>query len=727
MGLAEKGDRTRLRTVRRAHNRVPRARCRLNLVAGLYGLNERTRRLFASITLISLTHTHCDSCQSRRVQLVSRQTQCYNTPITDSRAVLSWRRSERRVQSPDSLSVDEKLSSSLGTTSSTGSAAKRDGDGASVHSAGLLSSINRLSREPQGLSRATLDSVPSSSVLRAAQESLVGDAVLFKSPLGSRRLIYADWTASSRVSSLVEGTLARRAHPLFGNTHTESSAVGIATTHLREAARETIKKAVRGAGDEDVKVIFTGTGTTGAINKLIAMLGIARRTDATTAWSPAVDMDTDRPIVFVGPYEHHSNELAWREAEVDYVVIPDDELGRVDVAALDAALTQHASRKLKIGSFSGASNVTGALTDIAAVSATLRRHGALRCFDCAALAPHAQLDMRIADALFISPHKLIGGPGTPGVLVIRRSIVPHNASSPALPPSLAGGGTVAFVTAVDHAYLDDIVAREEAGTPDILGSIRAGLVFDLQRHVGYDLIAQREHAFVHACLSAWRAEPSIVILGNSTVDRAATVSFLIGAPANAGRSGRGERLMIHHNLVVAMLSDLFGVQARSGCSCAGPYGARLLSMSRSQQKELNRLLIEHGAEGIKPGWTRVSLSYTDSPDKIQCIIDAVIFVARNAASLIKLYRFELESARFVFAGKQATSSVMAPSEASWPSADELFSQTHKRCDQDKRSLKRSFDAYMREAQKLVQHTGPYVPSTATLTRACELERWFILP
>lgn len=185
--------------------------------------------------------------------------------------------------------------------------------------------------------------------------------------------------------------------------------------------------------------------------------------------------------------------------------------------------------------------------------------------------------------------------------------------------------------------------------------------------------------------------------------------------------------MIHHNLVVAMLSDLFGVQARSGCSCAGPYGARLLSMSRSQQKELNRLLIEHGAEGIKPGWTRVSLSYTDSPDKIQCIIDAVIFVARNAASLIKLYRFELESARFVFAGKQATSSVMAPSEASWPSADELFSQTHKRCDQDKRSLKRSFDAYMREAQKLVQHTGPYVPSTATLTRACELERWFILP
>ena len=615
---------------------------------------------------------------------------------------------------------------------------------------------------------AALDDLATSPALKAVQASLIDDDVLFDSPRGPRRLIYADWTASSRPCDLVESSLRRIAHPLFGNTHAESSAVGIATGQLRERARDQVKDAVGAKGDDDLKVIFTGSGTTGAISRLIAMLGLGRRRDAASSpWSPTPsstrgdqDDDDDRPVVFIGPYEHHSNEISWRETDAELVVIPEDSLGRVDLAALESALSRfdHGGAKkrkrLKIGAFSAASNVTGVLTDLEALSDILRRHGALRCFDCAALGPHARLDAANADALFVSPHKFVGGPGTPGVLVVRASIVPRappasssptstSTQTPLLPPDVPGGGTVSFVTAQDHSYLDDIVAREEGGTPDILGSIRAGLVFDLQRHVGYDLIAQREHAFLGAALEAWSKVDNLVILGNTSIDRAATVSFCVRAPPEAGCSRRGMQMQVHHNLVVAILSDVFGIQARGGCSCAGPYGARLLGISTEQQEALKRLVVRGGAEGIKPGWTRVSFSYTDSPDKVRAIIHAVTFVARHAASLIKLYSFDVRSGRFVFENGGAPlprsrggflSSLKlakrqpAPIDARWPSAAELLSSTGARAARDTRSLKQSFRLALRDAQSLVDHLPPYSVSTATLEdEECERERWFILP
>ncbi|MBB5633364.1 selenocysteine lyase/cysteine desulfurase [Cryobacterium mesophilum] len=476
-------------------------------------------------------------------------------------------------------------------------------------------------------------------IVARIRECVIGDDRLMDGPYGQKPVTYADYTASGRSLSFLEDFLRDEVLPRYANTHTESSGTGLQTTRLREDARDTIRRAVN--GDDDTMVIFTGSGSTGAIDKLVGILGLRlpRELDEKYGIDALIPKD-QRPVVFIGPYEHHSNELPWRESIADVVTIHEDADGHIDQAQLADELRMYAGRPLKIGSFSAASNVTGILSDTHAITRLLHEHGALALWDFAAAAPYIdiEVDRRTADgsvgdplerkdAIFLSPHKFIGGPGTPGVLIVDRALLRNTV------PVVVGGGTVSYVNENTHRYLSNPEHREEAGTPAIIESIRAGLVFQLKEAVGVETIVALEHDFLRRAITAWNAHPSIEVLGNPEAERLSIVSFVVRRP-----SGR----YLHHNAVVAMLNDVFGIQSRGGCSCAGPYGHRLLGIDEQRSSEFDEQ-IQGGCEGIKPGWVRVNFNYFLSEEVFRYIVQAVTMIAEHGAKLLPDYRFDAAS------------------------------------------------------------------------------------
>jgi selenocysteine lyase/cysteine desulfurase len=479
--------------------------------------------------------------------------------------------------------------------------------------------------------------MPSEQLIATIRDSVIGKDEVVDGPFGPRKVTYADYTASGRSLSFIEDYIRDAVMPLYANTHTESSGTGLQTTRFREEAREIIRSCV-GATAEHA-VLFCGSGMTGAIDRLINALGIRVPSALEDRYHLVEQIPAARrPVVFVGPYEHHSNELPWRESIADVVTIPEDHDGRIDLNRLEKELQAHADRELKIGSFSAASNVTGIISDVSAVSSLLHRYGALSFWDFAAAAPYVDIAMgstesgpdahpAYKDAIFLSPHKFIGGPGTPGVLVARKELFTNRV------PVIPGGGTVAYVNPVEHRYLDSIEHREEGGTPAIIESIRAGLVFRLKKAVGTATIKQREKNFITRAIVSWAANPRIEILGNHAADRLSIVSFVV-------RYGEQH---LHHNFVVALLNDLFGIQSRGGCSCAGPYGHRLLGIDLDRSHEFERE-IARGCEGIKPGWVRVNFNYFISEPVFDFILRAVHFVADEGWRLLPFYQFDAETA-----------------------------------------------------------------------------------
>ena len=457
------------------------------------------------------------------------------------------------------------------------------------------------------------------------RQSVIGSQHSVMGPFGAKPLIYADSTASGKSLSFVEDYLRDVVLPFYANTHTEASATGLQTTHFREQARDCVRQAVH-APKEEYAVVFTGSGSTGAVDKLARVLGLS-------PLIPKINNPNERPVVFIGPYEHHSNELPWREAQCDVVAIPEDkEHAGIDTHCLVEELRAYKDRPLKIGSFSAASNVTGIRCDTRKVTKILHDHGCLACWDFAAAGPHVEIDMESheMEALYLSPHKFIGGPETPGILVARRRMFRNKV------PTVPGGGTVVYVQPHGHKYLDDIEPREEGGTPAIVGSIRAGLVLQLHAKMGPGDIERTENRYLQRAFNVWSKSPKLEILGHPKAkERVSIVSFRVKAP--------GGSLYLHYNFVVAILNDLFGIQSRGGCSCAGPYGHFLFNIDHDLSDTIVHEMARSG-DAIKPGWTRISFSYYMSKEMVNYMIQAVDMVAREGYKLLPWYHFHAATA-----------------------------------------------------------------------------------
>ena len=472
----------------------------------------------------------------------------------------------------------------------------------------------------------------SEKLIETIRNSIVGDDVVIDGPYGARRVTYADYTASGRALKFIERFISDEVMPMYANTHTETSGTGLQTTRFREEARAIIHSAV-GGKDDDI-VIFCGSGATGAINKIVDILNITLPANLDSRYELSAQIPAEeRPVVFIGPYEHHSNELPWRESIADVITIDENSDGQIDLEQLERELIKYQNRPLKIGSFSAASNVTGIGSKTQLTSKLLHRYGAYSFWDFAAAGPYVDIEMNMKDdseygnlaykdAIFISTHKFIGGPGTPGILVAKRHLFTN------LVPSQPGGGTVSYVNAEEHRYHDDPIHREEGGTPDIVGAIRAGLVFQLKEAVGYQAIREKEHSFIQRAIQSWSGNDNISILGNPNAWRLSIVSFMI----------KHKEHYLHHNFVVALLNDLFGIQARGGCSCAGPYGHRLLGIDLTTSQAFEKEVLK-GCEGIKPGWARVNFNYFISEDVFAFLLEAVHLIADQGWKLLPFYEF----------------------------------------------------------------------------------------
>ena len=480
------------------------------------------------------------------------------------------------------------------------------------------------------------------------RRQIVGIDSAFDTPFGRRLMVYCDYTASGRCLVFVERYL-QTLQRVYANTHTEDDLTGRSMSRLLHQAEGAIKRSVN-AGPQG-RIVACGTGATGAIDKLQQILGVFLPPATRKAVGEELreflgperyedfrrHQQSRQPVVFVGPFEHHSNEVTWRQGLATVVEVNLAADGGVDLAHLEQLLCAPEYRgRLRIGSFSAASNVTGMRSPVHEIARMLHANDAWACFDFAASAPYVGIDMNppasatdgdpSLDAVFLSPHKFLGGPGSSGVLVFNERLYQRD-----LPPSVGGGGTVDYVSPVDQDFIRDVEEREKAGTPGVLQVLKAALAIELKGRIGVRRIEAREHELLARAFARWGGNDRIEILGNPDPSRRiGIVSFNLRDP-------RGRYL--HPKFVTVLLNDLFGIQSRAGCSCAGPYGHRLLGIDHPTS-ELYRDWVRKGFQGIKPGWCRVGFHYSMDDLEAGFIVEAVEFVAAQGHRFLPLYAFD---------------------------------------------------------------------------------------
>ena len=489
------------------------------------------------------------------------------------------------------------------------------------------------------------------------REQIIGRNSYFQTPYGERLITYADYTASGRTMEFIEKYLLK-IQESYANTHTEDDETGKNMTRLLHKAVQTIKETVNGV--DNCYVIPAGTGATGAIAKLNDILGLTippvtknrinkmisefnekHPEDQGTIVELIKYIESKKPVVFIGPYEHHSNELMWRENLAEVIEISLSEDGTIDLDDLQRKVSDTKYKdRFKIGSFSAASNVTGTIAQTYEIAKILHKNNAIACFDFAASAPYVEINMNkdeesYYDAVFISPHKFLGGPGSSGVLIINKRL--YNKS---LPPTLAGGGTVDYVSSHGYDFIKSVEEREMAGTPGILQIIKAALAIELKDAVGIDKIEKIEREYVKRAIDRLSKNPNIEILGTKDYEkRIGIFSFLI----------KYKDRYLHPRLGTRLLNDLFGIQSRAGCACAGPYGHKLLDIDSSLSKKF-RKVIKDGYKALKPGWLRINFHYIINEEEFQFLLNAIEFIANYGYLFISQYSLDIHTGMWTHKG-----------------------------------------------------------------------------
>lgn len=469
------------------------------------------------------------------------------------------------------------------------------------------------------------------------RKNIIGIDTCYESPYGSQRIVYGDWIASGRLYAPIEKKIIEEIGPFVANTHTEASETGTRMTNAYRHAHQLVKKYVN-AGPDDI-IITAGFGMTAVVNKLLRILGL--KGCGKLAGHDCIQ-EKDKPVVFNTHMEHHSNQTSWYETNADVVMIdPDNEL-LVDIESLRKNLEKYKDREFKIGAFTACSNVTGIQTPYHEMAKIMHENGGLCFIDFAASAPYVDINMHPddllmkLDAIYLSPHKFLGGPGSSGVLIFDKSMYRSDV------PDNPGGGTVDWTNPWgNYKYVDDIEVREDGGTPGFLQAIRVALAFELKEKMGVENILKREHELVHLAFSGLKKLPGIRILAENMEDRLGVISFY--------------HQDIHFNLLVKLLSDHFGIQVRGGCVCAGTYGHYLLEVSYERSREITDK-INHGDLSEKPGWVRWSIHPTTRNEEISYFLESLESILKNIEDWKDDYIYLRRTNEFIHKDQQSNPS-----------------------------------------------------------------------
>lgn len=470
------------------------------------------------------------------------------------------------------------------------------------------------------------------------RRNIIGIDAEIETPYGLKKLIYADWIASGRLYKPLEMRITDDIGPMIGNTHSESSATGVAMTGAYHQAQRIVKKHVN-ANDDDI-LLFTGTGMTSAIAKLQRLLGLkvpeqALHYCAFTSgdYSTCKEIpNKNRPVVFLTHTEHHSNHTSWFETLADVVLLEPNSDLTVNPDSLRREIVKYLDRPLIIGSFSACSNVTGYFPPYQELAEIIHEHNGFCFIDFAASAPYVDINMHPEnkmhqlDAIFFSPHKFLGGPGSAGVLVFSKKLYKNTI------PDTPGGGTVKWTNRWGgYSYISDIEVKEDGGTPGFLQGIKAALAVRLKEQMDTHKIRKREEELLKIAFDGLRSIKGLHILAENITERLGIISFYTDN--------------IHHNLVTKLLNDRFGIQVRGGCSCAGTYGHFLLNVDIKQSREITDK-IEAGDLSLKPGWIRLSLHPTMTDDELRYIIMAIRSTVGNAEEWSNDYHYNSHTNEF---------------------------------------------------------------------------------